>query len=204
MNKILLILLLAVSAKAQDFSKFKPKPLNAVGNYQYNKASYYTYARYTENYEDSVITKPIDGKSIEAFVSQANNVILKVNKDSVVNRLLLHSFVSISSYTTQYQAIKYKKIVAKDTSAYQVLVLKYENQKVREDSESEIGQILKNILKLKSEVYSQFEYEKPTNKYADLEPIIKKVRDDDGTLNISKLSTYLSSQPKALVKYYDW
>ena len=51
MHKILFLLLLAFSAKAQDFSKFKATPLQAVGSFQYNNASYYTYARYTENYE---------------------------------------------------------------------------------------------------------------------------------------------------------
>jgi IS1 family transposase len=44
-------------------------------------------------------------------------------------------------------------------------------------------------LRLKSEVYSQFEYETPTSNYADLTLIAKQVKDTDGTLNISKLNT---------------
>ena len=204
MHKILFLLFLAVTANAQDFSKFKPTLLQAVGSFQYNNASYYSYARYTENYEDSVITKPLAGKSIVAFVSQANKGLLEANKDSVVNRLLLHSYISVSNYTTQWEAIKYKTVLAKDTSAYQVLVVKIDKQRIQEDNESEIGQMLKNVMKLKSDVYSQFEYEKPTSEYTDLVPIAKQVKDTDGTLNIFKLSLYLKTKPPALAKYCDY
>jgi hypothetical protein len=204
MNKILFLLLLVFSAKAQDFSKFKATSLKAVGSFQYNNASFYGYARYTENYEDSVITKPLIGKNIEAFVSQANKLILEANKDSVVNQLMLHSFISLSNYTTQWEAVKYRIVTKNDTTAFKVLVLKSENQKVQEDSETITSQILKNILRLKSEVYSQFEYETPTSSYTDLTSIAKQVKNTDGTLNLAKLGAFLATKPKELEKYCDY
>lgn len=204
MHKILFLLLLAFSAKAQDFSKYKATSLKAVGSFQYNNASYYTYDRYTENYEDSVITKPLVGKSIEAYLSQANKLILEANKDSVVNQLMLHSFVSLSNYTTQWEALKYRIITKKDTSAFKVLVLKSENQKIQEDLETETSQLLMNILRLKSKVFSQFEYEAPSSQYTNLKVITKFVKDPNGTLNLHKLGNYLATKPKELAQWMDW
>ena len=204
MHKILFLLLLAFSAKAQDFSKYKATSLKAVGSFQYNNASYYTYDRYTENYEDSIITKPLVGKSIEAYLSQANKLILEANKDSVVNQLMLHSFVSLSNYTTQWEALKYKIITKKDTSAFKVLVLKSENQKIQEDLDTVTSQLLMNILRLKSKVFSQFEYEAPSSQYTNLKVITKFVKDPNGTLNLQKLGNYLATKPKELAQWMDW
>ena len=187
MKNILFFLLVTVSVNAQDFSKYLPKPIVSTGSFQHNNASYYPYSRYTENYEDSVITQTFAGKTIESYTSQVNKAILEANKDFTVNRIMLHSFVSISNYTARWEAVKYRKILAKDTTVYQVLVLKFENQKIQEDNESEASQILRDLLRLKSEVFSQFEYEKPTNKYKDLSQIIESCKDVDGTLNLGKL-----------------
>jgi hypothetical protein len=200
MKNIVLLFLLATSANAQEFLRYVSKPMSALANFQYNSASYFTYSRYTENYEDSLITKVLIGKSIESFVSQANKTILEANKDATFNKLLLHSFLSLSNYTTNWQAIKYRTVLGKDTSSYKVLVLKFENQKVSEDSQTEISETLTNVLRLKSEAFSQFEAEKPEDEFS----ISELVKDTDGTLNINKLGAYLKTKPKGLEKYCDW
>jgi hypothetical protein len=203
MKKTLILILLSFSVFSQDFSIYAPKRIDAIGSFQYHSATFFTYDRYSENYEDSVLTKELIGNSIEAFISQANKSIFEANKDSVVNKLLLNTFMSVSNYTSKWEAVKYRTVFGKDTSAYKFIILKLENQKLKIDTESITSKTLKNILSLKSEVFSQFEYEEPSKTYENLIAIIKKVKDIDGTLNLEKLSKEI--EKKSLKKeYFDW
>jgi hypothetical protein len=147
----------------------------------------------------------INTNSEEGLLSKKFENLFSENTDSVKNKLILISKLSLKYNLESYSGIKYKSVIDNDTSQTQLIILRKDGERYLETSgKSEIETVISNILRLQTGCFVQFDREEVSERYKELSDIISLVKDTDETLNLHKLSNIIILNPSRFQKYFEW
>jgi hypothetical protein len=206
MKYIAICFLISITvAFGQSNPNFRAQNIKANSSFKYSEAQFLDYIRYTEDYTDSTLISIINTNSEEGLLSKKFENLFSENTDSVKNKLILISKLSLKYNLESYSGIKYKSVIDNDTSQTQLIILRKDGERYLETSgKSEIETVISNILRLQTGCFVQFDREEVSERYKELSDIISLVKDTDETLNLHKLSNIIILNPSRFQKYFEW
>jgi hypothetical protein len=202
----MLILLLPnlIYAQSIDYKAYKGKKVNSIASFQFSEAFYYDYIMNSSNLEDSSYVFINQSNSPEGILTKKYSKLLEENKDSTVNSIMVYSKLTLLFNLSYFSIIKYRLKLKGINQKMETILIEKINDKWQPSAKtSKIIEGAKLIIQLKSDAFSQFEYEEDNMNYPEINRFKKLCRDPDGTLNIIKLARIIEDNKTIFLKYID-
>jgi hypothetical protein len=167
----MLIMLLPnlIYAQLIDYKTLKGKKVNGIASFQFSEAFYYDYIMNSSNLEDSSYVSINQSNSPEGILTQKYSKLLEENIDSTVNSIMVYSKLTLAFNLNYFSIIKYRLKSKGINQKIETLVIEKISEKWQTSVKTlKIIEAAKLIMQLKSDAFSQFEYEEENKNYPEI------------------------------------